>query len=222
MKKTIKVLSLALAVVLLLASCGGTVPKDLNADKAKAEDAVVAMLEALKVQDHAAVLGAMDASAAEAMPFDGTAREIYADALSKKLSYEIMSADPREGVDDGTTDVIVKIKVPDMSVLFPAVFSAVLESSFSLDIETASDDEIEEVIRQKMEEQVSAADVAMKDFTVALEARQAEGKWVVMPSAELTNAILGGLEDVTNNMLSGASESGEALDEVETNGSDAQ
>lgn len=230
MKKTIKIVSLMLSLVLLLAACGGgsgetgnrEVPKDLSVENAKAEDAVAAMFEALKVQDHEAVLSAMDPSAAEMMPFDGTSREVYADTLSKKLSYEIMSSDPREGVEDGMTDVIAKVTVPDMSVLFPEVFTAVLESSFSMDIETATDDEIEEVIRQKMEELVAKSNVAMKDFTVAIEVKQAEGKWVVVPSEELINAILGGLEDVTNSMLSGASQSGEAVSEVETNGSDAK
>lgn len=195
MKKAVKtVISvfLMIALVFSLTGCG---------EGKKAEAAVNGMFAAFKALDFE--------KAGEYINLDemsvGSGDEITGDTamfmkhLFDRLEYEVVSS---EKADKDVVHVVVNVTAVDMKPVMADYFSKALQYAFSMAFSPnpPSDEEAAKKMEEMFKECATKDGLETVTNEVVIEVKNQEGKWIVVPDEDLTDALLGGLSSAVEEL----------------------
>lgn len=205
MKRAIKIMAAVLAALILvmgLSACGSAKTP---------ESAVEGLFDALKDQDMIEVAKYVDLESIEDLISDKSKVEDaqkFLKEIGKKLDYEIISS---EEVDENTAKVKTKVTSIDMAEVMKNYIAKGMQYSLSsvFGSGVATDEENQEYMEELFMECMTDESVGTVtneiDVTVL---KQEDGSWKVNADSTFNDAVLGGISNTAESILS---EFGDAL-----------
>lgn len=209
MKKYTKIVSLLIVLAMMatcLVACGGPTPEQ------QAETAVNTCLNALKAGDletAAKYLDDADVTSVDDTDEDSMVNSVIMEKIFAKLEHKILST---QKIDDNTVTVKAEITNLDMKPVFTEFFTQALQyalgSAFSEN--PPSEEETNEEMTKIFDTCISKEDLATVTKEVEIKVVKTEDQWILQSSDLLSDALLGGLEKVVEEIQESFSGLGES------------
>lgn len=203
MKRAVKIISAVLAallVTMMFSSCGSA---------KKPEDAVSGLFDALKDQNMIEAAKYVDLESIEQLISDKSKvkdAQAFLKEIGKKLDYEIISC---EEVDENTAKVKTKVTSIDMAAVMKEYISQGIQYSLSavMGSGVATDEENQEYMKNLFMECLTKEGIGTVTNEVDITVEKQDGRWKVNADNTFNDAVLGGLTNTAESILSQFGES---------------
>lgn len=199
MKQRSLALLLGLVMLFALAACGTSRPSAQSV----AEDAI----KALQKADLNAMQETWDETMIEEDVFEDEQAQILLNALTKNLTYKVLSAEENES--DGTAVVSMEFTNVDMAPAIEDAFQEIFQKALSSAFQGGQEPTEEEMIKTLVQAITDAAnqeDAKMITLSAEVPLELVEDQWQIQPDDAILDAMFGGILTAMETM-------GEALTE---------
>lgn len=195
MKRKILALLLGLSLLFTLAACGTARPS--------AQSVTESAIQGVQAVDQESVqqYWGGDLLEEDALGLNAQDTELLK-ALTKNLTYKVISAEEDEGA--GTAVVSVEFTNIDMSPVMGDFMQSLLGDAFQYaflpEDQQPTEEELSEQYVQKFTELLSAEDLAKKTTSVEIPLTLVDDQWKITPDDAIIDAMFGGMVTVVNSM----------------------
>lgn len=186
MKQRSLALLLGLVMLFALAACGTSRPSAQSV----AEDAI----KALQKADLNAMQETWDETMIEEDVFEDEQAQILLNALTKNLTYKVLSAEENES--DGTAVVSMEFTNVDMAPAIEDAFQEIFQKALSSAFQGGQEPTEEEMIKTLVQAITDAAnqeDAKMITLSAEVPLELVEDQWQIQPDDAILDAMFGGI-----------------------------
>lgn len=186
MKQRSLALLLGLVMLFALAACGTSRPSAQSV----AEDAI----KALQKADLNAMQETWDETMIEEDVFEDEQAQILLNALTKNLTYKVLSAEENEN--DGTAVVSMEFTNVDMAPAIEDAFQEIFQKALSSAFQGGQEPTEEEMIKTLVQAITDAAnqeDAKMITLSAEVPLELVEDQWQIQPDDAILDAMFGGI-----------------------------